>query len=58
MLRKSFETSLGAQLEAEMQSIVVVSRSDDAREGIAAFASRRRPNFRGRMTERDSASTP
>lgn len=48
MLRQSFETALGAQLEAEMQSIVVASRSDDAREGIAAFASRRQPNFRGR----------
>lgn len=47
MLRQSFETSLGAQLEAEMQSIVGASRSDDAREGIAAFAARRRPVFRG-----------
>ena len=47
MLRQSFETSLGAQLEAEMQSIVDASRSDDAREGIAAFAARRRPVFKG-----------
>ncbi|MDF0518748.1 enoyl-CoA hydratase-related protein [Bradyrhizobium yuanmingense] len=47
MLRQSFETSLGAQLEAEMQSIVGASRSDDAREGITAFAARRRPVFKG-----------
>nr|WP_247804772.1 enoyl-CoA hydratase-related protein [Bradyrhizobium sp. 191] len=47
MLRQSFETSLGTQLEAEMQSIVSASQSDDAREGIAAFAARRRPVFRG-----------
>jgi 2-(1,2-epoxy-1,2-dihydrophenyl)acetyl-CoA isomerase len=47
MLRQSFETNLGAQLEAEMQSIVGASRSDDAREGIAAFAARRRPVFKG-----------
>jgi 2-(1,2-epoxy-1,2-dihydrophenyl)acetyl-CoA isomerase len=47
MLRQSFETGLGDQLHAEKESIVLASRSDDAREGIAAFASRRRPHFRG-----------
>jgi 2-(1,2-epoxy-1,2-dihydrophenyl)acetyl-CoA isomerase len=47
MLRQSFETGLGDQLDAEMQSIISASRSDDAREGIAAFVSRRRPAFRG-----------
>jgi len=48
MLRQSFETSLGVQLEAEIQSIVAASSTDDAREGIAAFASRRRPVFKGK----------
>lgn len=47
MLRQSFETGLGDQLHAEKESIVSASRSDDAREGIAAFASRRQPHFRG-----------
>ncbi|MGY8635080.1 enoyl-CoA hydratase-related protein [Bradyrhizobium sp. 14AA] len=47
MLRQSFEASLGTQLEAEMRSIVGASQSDDAREGIAAFAARRRPVFKG-----------
>lgn len=48
MLRQSFESSLGAQLKVEIESIVAASRSDDAREGIAAFASRRRPVFQGK----------
>jgi 2-(1,2-epoxy-1,2-dihydrophenyl)acetyl-CoA isomerase len=47
MLRQSFETGLSDQLEAEKESIVAASRSDDAREGIAAFVGKRRPQFRG-----------
>jgi len=48
MLRQSFETGLSAQLEAEKESIIAASGSDDAREGIAAFVAKRRPKFRGR----------
>jgi hypothetical protein len=33
--------------EAEKQSIVAASRTDDAREGTAAFVAKRRPQFRG-----------
>ncbi len=47
MLRQSFETGLSDQLEAEKESIVAASRSNDAREGIAAFVAKRRPQFRG-----------
>jgi 2-(1,2-epoxy-1,2-dihydrophenyl)acetyl-CoA isomerase len=47
MLRQSFETGLSDQLEAEKESIVAASRSDDAQEGIAAFVAKRRPQFRG-----------
>ncbi|TWB98084.1 2-(1,2-epoxy-1,2-dihydrophenyl)acetyl-CoA isomerase [Bradyrhizobium macuxiense] len=47
MLRQSFETDLSDQLRLEKDSIVLASCSDDAREGIAAFAARRRPDFRG-----------
>jgi 2-(1,2-epoxy-1,2-dihydrophenyl)acetyl-CoA isomerase len=47
MLRQSFETGLSDQLEAEKDSIVAASRTDDAQEGIAAFIAKRRPQFRG-----------
>jgi 2-(1,2-epoxy-1,2-dihydrophenyl)acetyl-CoA isomerase len=47
MLRQSFETGLSDQLQAEKESIVAASRSDDAQEGIAAFVAKRRPQFRG-----------
>lgn len=48
MLRQSFETGLSDQLDAEKESLIAASRSDDAQEGIAAFAAKRRPLFRGR----------
>ena len=47
MLRQSFETDLSNQLDAEKQSIVEASQTDDAQEGIAAFVAKRRPQFRG-----------
>jgi 2-(1,2-epoxy-1,2-dihydrophenyl)acetyl-CoA isomerase len=47
MLRRSFETGLADQLTAEKDSIVAASATDDAQEGIAAFAAKRRPQFRG-----------
>ena len=47
MLRQSFETGLSDQLDAEKDSIVEASRTDDAQEGIAAFVAKRRPHFRG-----------
>lgn len=47
MLRQSFETGLSDQLDAEKDSIVAASRSDDAEEGITAFVAKRRPRFRG-----------
>lgn len=47
MLRQSFETGLSDQLEAEKELIITTSRSDDAKEGIAAFVAKRRPRFRG-----------
>ena len=48
MLRQSFETGLSDQLDAEKESIVEASRTGDAQEGIAAFAAKRHPQFRGR----------
>lgn len=48
MLRQSFETGLSDQLDAEKESIIAASRTDDAQEGIAAFTAKRKPQFRGR----------
>jgi len=48
MLRQSFETGLSDQLEAEKESIISTSSTEDAKEGIAAFVAKRRPQFRGR----------
>jgi 2-(1,2-epoxy-1,2-dihydrophenyl)acetyl-CoA isomerase len=47
MLRQSFETGLSDQLDAEKDSIVIASNTDDAQEGISAFVAKRRPHFRG-----------
>jgi 2-(1,2-epoxy-1,2-dihydrophenyl)acetyl-CoA isomerase len=47
MLRQSFETGLSDQLDAEKDSIVIASNTNDAQEGISAFVAKRRPNFRG-----------
>jgi 2-(1,2-epoxy-1,2-dihydrophenyl)acetyl-CoA isomerase len=47
MLRQSFETGLSDQLNAEKESLVAASRTDDAQEGIAAFVAKRGPQFRG-----------
>jgi 2-(1,2-epoxy-1,2-dihydrophenyl)acetyl-CoA isomerase len=48
MLRQSFETGLSDRLDAEKESIVAASSTDDATEGIAAFVAKRRPQFHGR----------
>lgn len=48
LLRGSYETPLGEQLHAEKNAIVDVAGTDDAAEGITAFAERRRPRFTGR----------
>jgi 2-(1,2-epoxy-1,2-dihydrophenyl)acetyl-CoA isomerase len=47
MLRQSCETGLSDQLDAENDSIVIASNSNNAQEGISAFVAKRRPNFRG-----------
>ncbi len=47
LLRQSFETGLRDQLAAEKDLIVDAAATADAREGIAAFAAKRRPTFRG-----------
>lgn len=48
LLRRSFETGLREQLAAEKDLIVDAAATEDATEGIAAFAAKRRPTFTGR----------
>ena len=50
MLRQSFKTGLSDQLDAERDSIVAASSTDDAQEGIAAFVAKRPPKIPRRIS--------
>ncbi len=47
LLVDSYSNALEVQMEHESRSIAAQGRSADGREGIAAFAARRKPNFTG-----------
>jgi 2-(1,2-epoxy-1,2-dihydrophenyl)acetyl-CoA isomerase len=47
LLLDNANASLETQLDAESRSIAALSRTDEAREGVAAFAARRAPDFTG-----------
>jgi 2-(1,2-epoxy-1,2-dihydrophenyl)acetyl-CoA isomerase len=47
LLVDSLANGLELQMEHESRSIAALGRSTDGREGIAAFAARRKPNFTG-----------
>ncbi|HTM62133.1 MAG TPA: enoyl-CoA hydratase-related protein [Burkholderiales bacterium] len=47
LLHHSFAESLETQMELEAQAIADAARTRDAREGIAAFIAKRKPDFRG-----------
>lgn len=47
-IRKSWRAALDEQLELERDLQRELGRSDDYREGVAAFSEKRKPNFSGR----------
>jgi len=51
LLRRSFETSLEEQLEWERQGIEVCSLTAEGKEGLQAFAQKRKPDFRRARTK-------
>ena len=48
MLNKSFNSSLDEMLDYEAYCQEIAGGTDDYREGVAAFAEKRKPNFLGR----------
>lgn len=48
LMMKARTHGLESQMEDEAQTLAVVSRSDDAWEGIRAFVEKRRPEFKGK----------
>jgi 2-(1,2-epoxy-1,2-dihydrophenyl)acetyl-CoA isomerase len=47
MLNKSFNSDLDAMLEYEAYCQEIAGRSDDYKEGVAAFNEKRKPEFKG-----------
>ena len=47
LLNDSFDNGLETQMELETRGISDMARSPDGREGIQAFLSKRKPNFKG-----------
>jgi 2-(1,2-epoxy-1,2-dihydrophenyl)acetyl-CoA isomerase len=48
LMHAGWNETLESQIAAELRSISVMARSEDAREAISAFGSKRTPAFRGR----------
>lgn len=47
LIRSAWSKTLSEQLDAERDAMAALGRSDDYREGVAAFIARRRPVFAG-----------
>jgi enoyl-CoA hydratase len=45
---RAFETTLGLGLEYERRALYLAFASEDAKEGLAAFVEKRKPDFKGR----------
>jgi 2-(1,2-epoxy-1,2-dihydrophenyl)acetyl-CoA isomerase len=48
LLNRSLESSFETALEEEAMAQMLVTQSEDTREGMMAFAERRQPQFKGR----------
>ncbi len=47
-VKRAYETTLAAGLEAERRALYLSFASEDAREGLTAFTEKRKPEFKGR----------
>jgi enoyl-CoA hydratase len=47
-VNRAYETTLSAGLEAERRALYLSFASEDAKEGLSAFAEKRKPEFQGR----------
>ena len=47
LLNRAFDTTLEAALEGEAFALELSSRTQDFKEGLAAFAEKRAPRYRG-----------
>ena len=48
LIQQGFTETLESQMERETRAIADMARTEDAREGIAAFIAKRKADFKGR----------
>ena len=48
LVNRSLQSGIADQLDAESQAIAASANTDDFKEGITAFAEKRKPEFKGR----------